>query len=52
MKTDGILLVPVGGRFFPQELVRVRKRRDGKIEEDKLGGVAFVPLKGEQGFTD
>ncbi len=52
LKTEGILLVPVGGRFFPQELVRVRKRRDGRIEQDKLGGVAFVPLKGEQGFSD
>ena len=52
LKLDGILLVPVGGRFFPQELVMVRKKADGKIERRELGGVAFVPLKGKQGFGD
>lgn len=50
LKGDGILLVPVGGRFFPQELVRLRKAVDGTVERDSLGGVAFVPLIGEHGF--
>jgi len=52
LRTDGVMLVPVGGRFFPQELIRVRKKTDGRVEQDQLGGVAFVPLKGEHGFGD
>ncbi len=52
LKNDGILVVPVGGKFFPQELIRIRKKRDGGIEKSSLGGVAFVPLKGEHGFSD
>ncbi len=48
----GVLIVPVGGRFFPQELVKVRKKPDGRIERSSLGGVAFVPLVGEHGFKD
>lgn len=51
LKPGGILLVPVGGRFFPQELVRLRKKPDGKVERSSLGGVAFVPLIGEHGFA-
>ncbi len=50
LKPGGMLLVPVGGRFFPQELVRLRKKPDGKVERSSLGGVAFVPLIGEHGF--
>ena len=52
LKPDGILVMPVGGRMFPQELVRVRKRPDGDLERDSLGGVAFVPLVGKFGFSD
>ncbi len=48
----GVLIVPVGGRFFPQELARVWKKPDGGIERSSLGGVAFVPLVGEHGFKD
>lgn len=47
-----ILVVPVGGRFFPQDLVRIRHKPDGRIERTTLGGVAFVPLLGEHGFKD
>jgi len=46
---EGILLVPVGGAQFYQTLVRIRKK-DGKIIEENLGGVAFVPLIGKHGF--
>ncbi len=49
---NGILVMPVGGRMFPQELVRVRKKSDGAAERDSLGGVAFVPLVGKFGFND
>ncbi len=52
MKTHGILIVPVGGRMFPQELVRVKKKADGTLDRNALGGVAFVPLIGKYGFSD
>jgi protein-L-isoaspartate(D-aspartate) O-methyltransferase len=52
LREDGILLIPLGGRLFPQELVKLRKRSGGKLETSQLGGVAFVPLKGEHGFGD
>jgi protein-L-isoaspartate(D-aspartate) O-methyltransferase len=46
---EGILLVPVGGAQFYQTLVRVRKT-DGKLLQENLGGVSFVPLIGKHGF--
>jgi protein-L-isoaspartate(D-aspartate) O-methyltransferase len=52
LKSDGILVVPIGGRMFPQELVRVRKKHDGSLDRSSLGGVAFVPLVGKYGFTN
>ena len=52
LNTNGILVLPVGGRFFPQELVRIRKKPGGRVERSSLGGVAFVPLVGEHGFKD
>ena len=48
LKNGGILVIPVGGIYLYQTLVRVRKR-DGKITEENLGGVAFVPLTGKHG---
>jgi len=44
-----MLVIPVGNVHFFQTLVRLRKK-DGKIFEEKLGGVAFVPLIGKHGF--
>ncbi len=52
LKISGSILAPVGGRFFPQELIMVRKKENGSIEQRELGGVAFVPLKGKHGFGD
>ncbi len=49
LKDGGVLLVPVGGAQFYQTLVRVRKM-NGKIIEESLGGVSFVPLIGKHGF--
>jgi len=49
---NGIMVVPVGGRLFSQELIKIRKLPDGKISRSSLGGVAFVPLIGQQGFDD
>jgi protein-L-isoaspartate(D-aspartate) O-methyltransferase len=45
----GRLVLPVGGRAGDQRLVRVRRHGLTVTEED-LGGVAFVPLIGDQGW--
>jgi len=48
MKQGGILVIPIGGAYFYQTLVRVRKI-NSKFVEENLGGVAFVPLTGKHG---
>jgi len=48
LKNGGILVIPVGSMHLYQTLIRIRKR-DGKIIEENLGGVAFVPLTGRYG---
>ncbi len=50
LRPEGILIVPVGGRLFPQELVKVQKDAKGRTQRTSLGGVAFVPLIGKEGF--
>jgi len=50
LRPGGILIIPVGGRLSPQELIKVRKDGKGRIEQTLLGGVAFVPLIGKEGF--
>jgi len=49
LKEGGILLIPVGGLHFFQELLRIRKE-GGRTRVEYLGGVAFVPLRGKYGF--
>ena len=46
----GVLLIPVGGARFYQELVRVKKNEEGRLSTEKLGGVAFVPMRGKRGW--
>jgi len=48
LRTGGILVIPVGGIYFYQTLIRVRKT-DSRLSEEDLGGVAFVPLTGKYG---
>jgi protein-L-isoaspartate(D-aspartate) O-methyltransferase len=50
LRLGGIMIIPVGGRLFPQELLRVRKDGKERVERASLGGVAFVPLIGKEGF--
>ncbi len=50
LKSGGILLIPVGNAALFQTLHKVTKGSDGKLGEESLGGVAFVPLVGEYGF--
>jgi protein-L-isoaspartate(D-aspartate) O-methyltransferase len=49
LKLGGILLIPVGSTYLYQSLIRITKDIDGKIKEENLGGVAFVPLTGRYG---
>jgi protein-L-isoaspartate(D-aspartate) O-methyltransferase len=48
LQEGGRLLLPVGDRWN-QTLLRVRKQQ-GKILTEDLGGCAFVPLVGEEGW--
>ena len=52
LKTEGILLIPVGGTSSYQELLWVRKKSDGTLVQENLGSVAFVPMKGKSGWND
>ncbi len=45
----GRLVLPVGPRGG-ERLIRIRRRNDGSTDWTDLGGVAFVPLVGEQGW--
>jgi len=47
---EGALLIPVGGPHLYQELIRVRRSKNGRMEEEYLGGVAFVPMRGKCGW--
>jgi len=49
LKKDGKILIPVGGQYY-QTLYRATKIKENKIEKEDLGGVLFVPLKGEYGY--
>jgi protein-L-isoaspartate(D-aspartate) O-methyltransferase len=50
LEEGGRLVAPVGGRDI-QELIRLRKK-DGSITEEHHGGVRFVPLIGECGWSE
>ncbi len=49
LRDGGVLVIPVGGIYLYQTLVRVRKM-GGRVSEENLGGVAFVPLVGRHGY--
>jgi protein-L-isoaspartate(D-aspartate) O-methyltransferase len=49
LKTEGIIMAPVGSLTFGQEMVKIRKTQRG-LETENLGSFVFVPLKGEYGF--
>ncbi|WP_319560666.1 protein-L-isoaspartate(D-aspartate) O-methyltransferase [Marispirochaeta sp.] len=46
LKPGGRMVIPVGGPFMTQELIRLRKNQDGSISTEYLLPVAFVPLTG------
>jgi len=47
----GRLVMPVGATLDSQELVRITKERSGALRTERLLGVRFVPLIGEQGWS-
>jgi len=47
LKEGGIIIAPVAS-MFSEVMVRIRKK-NGKLEKEKLGSFAFVPLKGRFG---
>ncbi len=49
LKIGGKLIIPLGGEFQSQELVRMIRINKVQFEEESLGAVRFVPLLGEQG---
>lgn len=49
LKPKGIMLIPVGSAHLFQSLIKIVKEVNGKIREENLGGVAFVPLTGQYG---
>ena len=48
----GRLIVPVGETHRLQELVRMRRKGEETFEREELGGVRFVPLVGEAGWSE
>lgn len=52
LKPNGLIVAPVGGRHFSQDLIVARKNRDGEVTETYKCGCIFVPLIGREGFQD
>lgn len=48
----GRLVMPVGDESRIQQLIRVTRMDDDRFEEESLGEVRFVPLIGQEGFSD
>lgn len=48
----GRLVIPVGRHRIEQRLVRITRTGETDFEEEDLGAVAFVPLVGEEGWSD
>ena len=51
LKPGGVMLIPVGSVSLFQTLLKITKGLDGKIKQENIGGVAFVPLTGEHGHV-
>lgn len=52
LKKDGMIIAPVGKERYYQELVVLKKKRDGTFDINKYGGCIFVPLVGEDGWKE
>ena len=52
LKVGGKLVIPVGGRFSVQRILRVTKQENGKLRTESLLPVRFVPLTGKVERTE
>jgi protein-L-isoaspartate(D-aspartate) O-methyltransferase len=52
LKIGGRLIVPVGDQQRQQSLLKITRRTQTDFEEENLGFVAFVPLVGEEGWSE
>ena len=52
LKVGGRLVIPVGAARGSQRLLRIIRVTDDELETEELGGVRFVPLVGEQGWSE
>jgi protein-L-isoaspartate(D-aspartate) O-methyltransferase len=52
LKLGGRMIIPVGDIIHHQRLVKVVRRGEHEFAEQELEPVRFVPLIGEQGWTD
>ena len=52
LKPGGRLVMPLGAPADVQLLVKLTKRHDDSMLREELGAVRFVPLIGEQGWSD
>lgn len=48
----GRLVIPVGATPHMQDLIRVRRLKNGELRRENLCAVRFVPLIGEKGWED
>jgi protein-L-isoaspartate(D-aspartate) O-methyltransferase len=52
LELGGRLVIPIGDTQDMQRLLRISRVSATKFEEEDLGGVRFVPLIGEAGWTE
>ncbi|HNR44749.1 MAG TPA: protein-L-isoaspartate(D-aspartate) O-methyltransferase [Methanofastidiosum sp.] len=52
LKEGGMIIAPVGKERYYQELLVLKKNRDGTFDTNKYGGCIFVPLVGEDGWKE
>lgn len=52
LSIGGRLIIPVGPAGRSQTLLKITRRGQEEFVQEKLGGVTFVPLIGEQGWTE
>jgi protein-L-isoaspartate(D-aspartate) O-methyltransferase len=52
LKVGGRMIIPIGKMGNEQELVKVVRDGADRFHEEDLGAVTFVPLIGEQGWTE
>jgi protein-L-isoaspartate(D-aspartate) O-methyltransferase len=52
LASGGRMVMPVGGRAWVQHLVKLTKHADGRVEQQRLCEVRFVPLIGDEGWSE